>query len=180
MPWPCRPTRCSISTRSRSLFFFSFFFCPRIHSRPRMVLTSAPHHITPRHAGLGIVSAAQRVCRPVSVAANAFPVRGQEPGGHRARRCARRLPRRRPAARVAQGRRAVRMAHSSLCVFLPYSIVCLVCVCVSCVVRRYIFHLLSDGRTVNDIQLTKAGSSVITSSVRALGLAYAHTARRRD
>jgi cleavage and polyadenylation specificity factor subunit 1 len=49
---------------------------------------------------------------------------------------------------------------------------------VSWVVHRYIFHLLSDGRTVNDIQLTKAGSSVITSCVRAL--ASAHTARRRD
>jgi hypothetical protein len=31
--------------------------------------------------------------------------------------------------------------------------------------NRYIFHLLSDGRIVNDIQLTKAGSSVITSCV---------------
>lgn len=32
----------------------------------------------------------------------------------------------------------------------------------------YIFHLLSDGRTVNDIQLTKAGSSVITSCMATL------------
>jgi hypothetical protein len=40
------------------------------------------------------------------------------------------------------------------------------CPCDVRVAHRYIFHLLSDGRTVSDIQLTKAGSSVITSCVR--------------
>jgi hypothetical protein len=42
------------------------------------------------------------------------------------------------------------------------------CPCDVRVAHRYIFHLLSDGRTVSDIQLTKAGSSVITSCVRNL------------
>lgn len=38
------------------------------------------------------------------------------------------------------------------------------------VLNRYLFHLLADGRTVNDIQLTKVGSSVITTCVRLLRL----------
>lgn len=33
------------------------------------------------------------------------------------------------------------------------------------VLHRYIFYLLSDGRSVNDIHLNKVGSSVITSCV---------------